>query len=104
MPEVSEEVLSAGEMTFERESGRWEVGYVSNQSSGYCPEGESWPAVAAALDQIGLARPEGFTLEFVFRRCPACRELNVVRGGVFACAVCDGDLPRQWNVDPRTAA
>lgn len=94
-----EPLLSAGEVAFERASDGWFVAYVSNQSTGYCPDGQSWPAVAFALDQIGLVRPDGFTAVFEFRRCPDCAALNVVRDAVFACAVCDADLPQQWNVD-----
>src|SRR5262245_39581494 len=41
-------VRSAGEITF-RVVGTVEVAAVSNQSTGYCPEPESWPAVATAL-------------------------------------------------------
>src|SRR5689334_429003 len=43
-------VQSAGEMTFEIGS-KIAVAEVTNQSTGYCPEPESWPAVAAALTQ-----------------------------------------------------
>jgi hypothetical protein len=92
-------VLSAGEIRFVREAGRWVVGDVSNQSTGCCPDVTSWPAVARALDSAGLGRPAGFTHEVVFRRCPGCRELNIVREDDFVCVFCSGDLPRTWNVD-----
>ncbi|GAA2794232.1 hypothetical protein GCM10010441_19350 [Kitasatospora paracochleata] len=74
---------------------------VSNQSTGYCPDGSCWPAVAAALDRAGLPRPQGFTHEVVFRRCPGCGEINVVREGNFVCVFCEGPLPSRWNVDLR---
>src|SRR5947209_2641867 len=45
-------VLSAGEVFFRVEGDKVEVAEVSNQSTGYCPEPESWPSVAAALDQV----------------------------------------------------
>lgn len=93
-------VLSAGEMTFGRESGRWVVREVSNQSTGYCPDTCSWPAVADALDAAGVGHPGGFTHEVVFRGCPACGELNIVRDEYFVCVFCDGPLPAGWNVDP----
>ncbi|MGW6981770.1 hypothetical protein ACWGE1_20380 [Streptomyces sp. NPDC054932] len=93
-------VLSAGEMSFAREPGGWAVRTVSNQSTGYCPDAGSWPAVAAALDAAGIGHPSGFTHEVVFRRCPACSRLNIVREGDFFCVFCDGALPREWNVDP----
>ncbi|MEU0040036.1 MULTISPECIES: hypothetical protein [unclassified Streptomyces] len=93
-----EEVLSAGEMSFREESGRWAVEEVSNQSTGYCPDVISWPAVAEALDRIGIRHPSGFTHEVVFRRCRPCRELNIVREEDFVCVFCGEDLPREWNV------
>ncbi|MGW4028764.1 hypothetical protein ACWEFL_05470 [Streptomyces sp. NPDC004838] len=93
-------VLSAGEISFVREAGRWAVGEVSNQSTGYCPDVTSWPEVARALDDVGLGRPSGFTHEVVFRRCPGCQEHNIVREDDFVCVFCGSDLPERWNVDP----
>ena len=86
-------VLSAGEITFGRAAGGWEVTSVTNQSTGYCPEGNSWPVVAVALDWIGVPHPGQFTDEFTFRRCPQCGERNLVRDGDFTCALCDAELP-----------
>ncbi|MDT0347575.1 hypothetical protein [Streptomyces litchfieldiae] len=91
-------VLSAGEIGFGREGGGWTVDEVSNHSTGYCPDVTSWPAVAQALDRVGLGRPSGFTHEVVFRRCPGCDEHNIVREDDFSCVFCGGDLPRVWNV------
>ncbi|MGW2558213.1 hypothetical protein ACWCXB_03000 [Streptomyces sp. NPDC001514] len=54
-------------------------------------------AVANALDRAGLARPEAFTHEVVFRRCAGCEQLNIVRDEDFVCVFCDADLPREWN-------
>ncbi|MFI7503969.1 hypothetical protein ACIBVL_36920 [Streptomyces sp. NPDC049687] len=93
-------VLSAGEIGFVREADRWAVNEVSNQSTGYCPDIGSWWDVARALDAVGLERPSGFTHEVVFRRCPGCREHNIVRGDDFVCVFCGSDLPETWNVDP----
>jgi hypothetical protein len=93
-------VLSAGEITFLRDQGRWTVSEISNQSTGYCPDPDSWPAVAAALDRAGLEHPGGFTDPVVFRRCPECEERNLVKDAFFACAVCGADLPEAWNFDP----
>jgi len=87
------EVLSAGEIRIER--GR--VVSVSNQSTGYCPEPESWPAVAAALDRAGIAHDGGFTDEMIFRRCAECGQRNIVKEGDFTCAVCGASLPENWN-------
>ncbi|MEU9010998.1 hypothetical protein AB0D12_14695 [Streptomyces sp. NPDC048479] len=95
-------VLSAGEMGFSRESGRWAVIEVSNQSTGYCPDISSWPAVAETLDRAGFDRPDGFTHELVFRRCERCQQHNIVREGEFVCVFCGSDLPATWNVDPAT--
>jgi hypothetical protein len=92
-------VLSAGEITFERGAQGPEVTSASNQSTGYCPEPSSWPAVAAALDRIGVPHPGRFTDEFTFRRCPRCGERNLVRDGDFGCAICGADLPLTWNFD-----
>jgi hypothetical protein len=78
----------------------WSVSEISNQSTGYCPDPDSWPVVASALGRIGLAHPGDFTDKFIFRRCPACGQLNVVRDGSFACAICDSALPARWNIGP----
>src|SRR5262249_4488508 len=86
-------VLSAGEMSFGVSASGLEVVDVSNQSTGFCPEAESWPAVAAALDRIGVPHPGRFTQEVVFRRCPACGQRNIVKDGWFVCGVCTADLP-----------
>lgn len=93
-----ERVLGAGEIGFERRAEGWAVTHVSNHSTGYCPDLESWDAVAAALDRAGLVRPGGFTQIVVFRRCPECEELNVVREEFFICAFCESDLPAEWNL------
>lgn len=93
-------VLSAGEIAFCRLSTSWTVAEVTNHSTGYCPDPASWPAVAGALSRAGLRHPAGFTHEVVFRRCPTCRELNVVRDHDFTCVFCAAALPEAWNVDP----
>ncbi|ACU75053.1 conserved hypothetical protein [Catenulispora acidiphila DSM 44928] len=91
-------VLAAGEIAFECGDGQWSVTSVSNQSTGYCPDVTCWPAVAAALDQLGVAHPAAFTTEVQFRRCLNCRELTIVRDGDFVCVFCDADLPAGWNI------
>jgi hypothetical protein len=90
-------VLSAGEISFECGPDGWEVISATNQSTGYCPEGSSWPAVGLALDRIGVLHPGRFTDEFTFRRCLRCGERNLVRDGDFTCAICDAELPASWN-------
>ncbi|MET7986933.1 hypothetical protein [Streptomyces sp. NPDC005281] len=94
-----EAVLSAGEVSFREESGQWVVDEVSNQSTGYCPDVDSWPAVAGALARAGFERPRGFTHQVVFRRCEACGQVNVVREDDFVCVFCDEALPSGWNID-----
>ncbi|GIG00086.1 hypothetical protein Cci01nite_51790 [Catellatospora citrea] len=90
-------VLAAGEILFCRDKADWAVDEITNQSTGYCPDLDSWTAVAAALDAAGLPHPAGFTQQYVFRRCPQCGERNIVRENDFVCAVCDADLPTLWN-------
>lgn len=90
-------VLSAGEITFRLAGEVALVIAASNQSTGYCPEPESWPAVAAALSAAGLAPPAGFELACVFRLCPSCGSKNLVKGGVFDCGVCAAELPGAYN-------
>ncbi|GAA1367500.1 hypothetical protein GCM10009661_21870 [Catellatospora chokoriensis] len=90
-------MLAAGEIIFCRDRAEWAVDEITNQSTGYCPDPGSWTAVAAALDAAGLRHPAGFTQQYVFRRCPGCGERNIVKEDDFVCAVCDADLPTEWN-------
>jgi hypothetical protein len=90
-------VLSAGEMFFCLEGSAVGVAEVSNQSTGYCPEPESWRVVAAALERIGVPPPSGFTRAIVFRRCEKCEERSIVKDGWFVCGVCGAELPETWN-------
>jgi hypothetical protein len=97
-------VRSAGEMTFTVRPKGVSVPRVTNQSTGYCPEPDSWPAVKAALARAGLAAPEGFSEELAFRRCPGCESINIIKGGVLACEVCATALPEEWNLDSEATA
>jgi hypothetical protein len=92
-----EQVQSAGEIAFAIHSGSIEVDFVSNLSTGYCPEPESWGAVSDALHQLGIVPPSAFTHEVIFRKCPSCGERNVVKESDWRCAVCDAPLPDVWN-------
>jgi hypothetical protein len=92
-------VLAAGEMVLAIDAGKAVVEEVSNQSTGYCPEPESWEAVAWVLRGLGIAAPSGYTTVLVFRRCEGCGQINVVRDGVFECAICGSGLPADWNLD-----
>lgn len=88
------EVLAAGEIRFTRAGG---VAEVTNLSTGYCPDPDCWPAVAAALAGAGVAVPAGFNYAFVFRRCPRCGQSNLIKEEWFVCACCDAELPVVWN-------
>ncbi|MEU8136013.1 hypothetical protein [Streptodolium elevatio] len=92
-----EPVGAAGEIAFVRAADGWMVDEADNLSTGYCPDPDCWTVLAAALDTIGVGRPDAFTRSVVFRRCPRCGERNVVRDGYFTCALCDADLPSEWN-------
>ena len=92
-------VLSAGEITFEIQGNQLEVIEVTNQSTGYCPEPESWWIVEYVLSQIGLPHPLTFTTEFIFRRCDKCGTTNIVKDMWFECAVCQAPLSQHWNYD-----
>jgi hypothetical protein len=94
---LGQAVLSSGEMFLRLAPGGVRVEQVTNQSTGYAPEPSSWPAVAAALDALGIAHPGGFDPSFDFRRCPRCRQLCLVKDGDFTCAVCGTGLPAEWN-------
>jgi len=90
-------VQSAGEMTFAHEGDDVIVESVTNQSTGYCPESESWDSVASALDSMTIKHPGGFNPAIVFRRCQACNQTNVVKDNWFYCQVCEAPLPMTWN-------
>ena len=87
-------VLSAGEVTFSPDG---DVSEISNHSTGFCPEPESWPVVAAALDTLVVTHPGCFTTPVVFRLCPKCHERNIVKDSWFVCAICGAHLPDDWN-------
>jgi hypothetical protein len=91
------DVLSAGRITFGIEDRKVTVAKVTNMSTGYCPEPESWPAVAAALDKAGIWPPDKFTQAFLFRRCLSCGQTNTVKENDFTCAVCGAELNQEWN-------
>lgn len=93
------DVLAAGEITFQVAGSCVWVSGVTNQSTGYCPDPASWPAVAASLEEAGLQHPDGFTPEFHFRRCDACDLINLVKDGCWECCVCQSPLPEGWNCD-----
>ncbi len=88
------DVLAAGEMRFDVTGTVVEV---TNNSTGYCPAEDCWPAVRAALDSASLEAPGEFTFVARFRRCPKCGERNLVKDDWFECAMCEEELPSEWN-------
>jgi hypothetical protein len=93
------EVLSAGEMTLGWTVEGCVVQNVTNQSTGYCPEAESWPAVDNALSRLAVPHPVSFDPEFIFRRCESCHQTNIVKDRWFACSICGAALPEDWNYE-----
>jgi hypothetical protein len=94
------EVLSAGEIAFDPDDHT--IVAISNQSTGYCPEPESWIAVEKALDKAGLGHPEDFTDKFEFRKCPnkECgQKKNINVDGLYQCLMCGTALPEEWNFE-----
>lgn len=91
-------ILSAGEITFEVSKGNVEAVQISNQSTGYCPDPDSWPAVSAALATARVPHPDNFTSEFLFRRCNKCETINIIKDEWFECAVCQSQLSQTWNI------
>lgn len=92
-----EPVLSAGEMTLICDASEFIVERVTNQSTGYCPEPESWQAVVDAIVLISNDYPESFDPAFLFRKCPSCSQINIVKDEWYFCEVCQSPLPTEWN-------
>lgn len=90
-------VLLAGEMFISWDRDVLEISDISNQSTGYCPDLDSWQYVEAALSKIAIDRPSSFTMEFIFRRCGKCDRINLIKDDVFVCVVCDSPLPEGIN-------
>ncbi|MEN0068198.1 MAG: hypothetical protein AAGA48_39110 [Myxococcota bacterium] len=88
-------VRSAGEIGLSYHHGV-DVVSITNQSTGFCPEPRSWPAVADALRHAGLEPPNGFDPAFEFRRCPSCHAINLIKDDHYFCG-CGAELPRAWN-------
>jgi hypothetical protein len=85
-------VLAAGEMTLRLQDGSIVAEEITNQSTGYCPDADSWPAVTQALKSAAIAGPSGYTTVFVFRRCASCGQINIIKDEHFVCAVCGAAL------------
>ncbi|MEO1762594.1 MAG: hypothetical protein AAFR83_11615 [Cyanobacteria bacterium J06629_18] len=92
-----EPVFSAGEIFFQKSKSGLEIVEITNQSTGFCPQPESWKDVVKALSFINILHPSSFTTEFIFRRCCACHQVNIVKDDSFICCVCAAKLPQIWN-------
>jgi len=92
-----ENVLSAGEVFFQQGKNVLEIAEITNQSTGFCPQPESWKDVGKSLDLINILHPSSFTIEFIFRRCCDCNQINIVKDDSFICSVCAAKLPQKWN-------
>lgn len=96
-------VRAAGEVCLGVDGDAVDVISVTNQSTGYCPEPICFEAVREALTAVGLTAPDGFSHQFVFRRCNGCGGITVVKDGDFECAACGEPLPKEWNFDESRA-
>ena len=92
-----ENVLSAGEITFEVDKDELEIIAISNQSTGYCPEPASWNSVAIALKDTKIPYPDDFTAKYTFRKCDKCGQKNIIKDEWYFCAVCDEPISKTWN-------
>jgi len=95
---LGEPVLCAGEITFDVIDDELEVSWITNQSTGYCPEPSSWNSVEHALRRAGINSPSGFSRTYEFRRCPNCLSINLIKDNLFRCDVCRSELPHEWNL------
>jgi hypothetical protein len=94
-------VFAAGEMTFVAYQQQVTIVGITNQSTGYCPEPESWSAIESVLLATNIPYPAAFTAVFHFRRCEMCATTNIVKDQWFECAVCGATLPQHWNYQTR---
>ena len=90
------EVFAAGEIQWDA-SG--EIVWLSNNSTGFCPDVTCFDAVSAALSAAGVSPPPAFDHAVTFRRCPACGERSIIKDDDFRCGVCEAPVPRVWNFD-----
>jgi hypothetical protein len=94
---AGQNVLSAGEMAFALDRNSLALVEVSNQSTGYCPEPESWPVVERALTAASIPHPTDFTMKCIFRLCENCGTKNLIKDEWYVCGVCQSPLSFEWN-------
>lgn len=88
-------VFAAGEMTFSLDAAQ--VLFVTNQSTGYCPQPESWQVLSEVLAKTDMHYPEYFNKAFHFRRCTKCKQINIIKDNIYECAICQAQLDTKWN-------
>ncbi|BBM83424.1 hypothetical protein [Candidatus Uabimicrobium amorphum] len=91
-------IFAAGEITFSLHKAQ--VLFITNQSTGYCPEPESWEVVKDVLAAIAIDYPPYFNQVCIFRRCTKCMQINIVKDHIYECAVCESPLDTKWNFHP----
>jgi hypothetical protein len=88
-----ENVLSAGEITFEIKKNKIiSISQITNQSTGYCPSIKSWNFIEKVLKKIDIEFPDFFTTAFVFRICKNCGNINLIKDSFFVCMNCEKEL------------
>lgn len=88
------DVVGAGEAQLDAAG---EALWLSNYSSGYCPDVGCYAAVSEAFTRASIDVPGSFSHAVVFRKCPSCGERNVVKDDDFTCSLCGSVLPPRWN-------
>jgi hypothetical protein len=90
-------VLSAGEITLTINE-TINASFITNQSTGFCPKPQSWKYTKLALEQANIRYPEELSVALEFRICTHCNTINIIKENHFYCAVCDNQLPNDWNI------
>jgi hypothetical protein len=60
--------------------------WLADQHHRYCPDRDAWPTVPRR-STADVRHPNRFTFPVVFRRCPICLAIKVVRDEHFVCGV-----------------
>lgn len=71
---------------------------VSNQSTGFCPQVESWSVMDEVLRGLGCVYPSEWTMACEFRRCETCEALALVKEDWYECVFCQASLLYTYNV------
>ena len=90
-------VIAAGELTFDL-THKVRITEITNQSTGYCPEPNTWSITSHVLQITGLPHPPAWTRCYNFRRCDRCATIAIIKDDDFECAVCAATLSHSWNL------